>query len=1023
MSLLNRATLIKTAFTIALLAIVLRLALSADFYSSSMVDVFMAMALSGAVITLMVVQPSWLNFGGVVACGLVLAAVDYRVMGFQPRLMAWFSFAGLGALIVLGSRTIWARPQDRKLLLYAFLPALLFVASEYMASTLLDFTEALHPKTFDLFLYSADCSLWVQFSFLMGQAYALSPWFRFAGLLFYIALPLPMALVYAAQLRVRSSRAFPVMLAFLVTGPIGVLYYNLVPATGPVHVFGQNFPWHPLLLSQAKNLLLETIAIKGARNAIPSLHMTWVLLIWWNSKGLARWIRGVALAFVIFTVMATLGTGEHYFVDLVVAFPFALMIQALCLYRLPFKNGPRRTAFLFGTFASLSWMALISFAPKFLWISPVIPWTLVIATIAISSWMVGRLMDAWGKVESPSQSRASTTTRSSLQASKKQTLVLCPLLAALVFAFYWPVTYNSFLNFDDDGYITANSHVKAGLTGNTVKWAFTTYEQGNWHPLTWLSHATDVELFGLNPTGHHAVNVLLHVVNAILLFLLLQSATGFRWRSWMVAALFALHPINVESVAWAAERKNVLSTMFFLLAVYAYVWYTRKPELRRYATVALFFVLALLSKPQVITFPFLLLLLDYWPLRRLGSPATNEISVSGKNTPRLGFGELILEKAPFFLLAAISAAVTMKAQKAGMAVQTLARYSFLLRLETSAISYVRYIGKAFWPVRLVALYPHPTNLYPAWQVGAAVLLLLAITVLVLRARDQKYLAVGWFWFLGSMVPMVGLVQVGFQAMADRYAYIPFIGLFLMIVWGIGDWDRARRISARWLAIPAVASLLTLGTLTHAQVGYWHDPASFWQRTIALTEENYFAQVNLGSHLLSQNKIDDAAEHFRAALAIRPDGLTANLNLGVYEDRRGNLPAAIEHYEMVASHAADVAMRASAYGSLGFAYRQEGQSDKAKQCFETALELEPTWARSMTGLGLIAQDNGDLGQAVQQYSRAVDVQPSDVGYLLLAQALQLSGRVEEAKTISDRVARTSANLAEAQKAAESLIRGK
>jgi hypothetical protein len=335
-----------------------------------------------------------MNLASVALGGLVLAGLDYRVLNFQPRFMAIFSFLGLSSLAVLGTRTIWARNHDRTLLIYAFLPAVLFAASEYTASTLLDYTEALHPKTFDLYLYSFDCSLRVQFSFLVGQIFSRHLWFRFAGLLFYIALPLPLALVYAAHLRRRSKTAFPVMLAFLVTGPLGVLFYNLVPATGPVHIFGQSFPWHPLLTSQARHLILETVPVKGARNAIPSLHMAWVLLIWWNSKRLSRWIRGIALAFVIFTVLATLGTGEHYFVDLVVAFPFALMVQALCLYPLPFKYGARREAFLFGTFASLAWMALVSFATSFFWISPIIPWAMVIATISISSLLIHRLQNA-----------------------------------------------------------------------------------------------------------------------------------------------------------------------------------------------------------------------------------------------------------------------------------------------------------------------------------------------------------------------------------------------------------------------------------------------------------------------------------------------------------------------------------------------------------------------------------------------------------------------------------------------------
>jgi tetratricopeptide (TPR) repeat protein len=593
------------------------------------------------------------------------------------------------------------------------------------------------------------------------------------------------------------------------------------------------------------------------------------------------------------------------------------------------------------------------------------------------------------------------------------------LLAVVVLVVYNPVIHNGFI-YDDEGYITGNPQVRAGLTWPTVKWAFTTYQQANWHPLTWLSHALDYELFGLHSAGHHYVNVLLHAVNVVLLFLLLESATGFRWRSLMVAVLFALHPINVESVAWAAERKNVLSMMFFLLALYAYVWYVRRPGLRRYAAVACFFALALLAKPQVITLPFLLLLWDYWPLGRMGAPAE---TAQGRNAPKLSSAWLVLEKVPLLLLSAASALVTMKAQKAGGALQAFSRYSLLLRLETAAVSYARYLGKALWPSKLVAMYPHPNKLYPAWQAGAAVVLLLLITALVLRARGQRYLAVGWFWFLGCLVPMIGLVQVGLQAMADRYAYIPFIGLFLMIVWLLADGAKARQISVRWLAIPAVSCLLALGILTCRQVGYWHDTESFWVRTLALTEDNYVAQVNLGDFLLNQGRTEEAGAHFRAALAIKPDGLNANLDLGAYEDSRGDLPAAIERYQMVARRAADADMRATAYSSLGFAYRAMGQPMKAKQCFETALQLAPDSARAMAGLGLLAQQNGDLAEAIRQYARGIAAQPTDVGYLLLARVLQQAGRTDEANAIRERVARSSPNIPAAQKEAELLLSGK
>jgi protein O-mannosyl-transferase len=616
------------------------------------------------------------------------------------------------------------------------------------------------------------------------------------------------------------------------------------------------------------------------------------------------------------------------------------------------------------------------------------------------------------------------STNSGFFQSRGQTnLLLCLLLGVCVLASYYPVIHNGFVNFDDDTYILENSHVKAGLTWSTVKWAFTTFDNANWHPLTWLSHALDCQFFGLNPAGHHYMNVLLHAANAVLLFLLLQSATGFRSRSLMVAALFALHPMNVESVAWAAERKNVLSALFFLLALHAYVRYARKPALRRYAAVAVLFALAVLSKPQVITFPFLLLLWDYWPLCRIGRPALAEATAQPGNPRRLSIGWLVLEKVPLVLISAASAVVTMKAQRAGGAVKPLSQYSLLLRLETAAISYLRYLGKMLWPSKLVALYPHPTRLTPAWQIAAALVFLLLASALVLRARNRRYLAVGWFWFLGSLVPMIGLVQAGSQAMADRYAYIPFIGLFLILTWLAADWTKAHKLPATWLAIPAVGCLFFLAALTYRQVGYWHDIRSFWQRTLALTEDNYVAHDTLGTYLAREGLTDEGAAHFRAALVIRPDDLVANLNLGTYEHGRGNLPAAIARYQMVAEHAADLGVRSKAYANLGSVYRQMGELPRAKTDFEGAVHFDPNDTLAIVGLGLIAGKNGDPAEAVRQFSIAMTIEPTDVGFLLLAHALEQEGKLDQANLIRERVARFSPNLPEAQKVADSLFSGK
>ena len=363
----------------------------------------------------------------------------------------------------------------------------------------------------------------------------------------------------------------------------------------------------------------------------------------------------------------------------------------------------------------------------------------------------------------------------------------------------------------------------------------------------------------------------------------------------------------------------------------------------------------------------------------------------------------------------------MRAQRAGGAVQTLAQYSPLLRFETAVIAYVRYLGKAFWPAKLVALYPHPTSLYPAWQVTVALLFLVVVTIAVLRVRHRRYLAVGWFWFLIALVPMLGLIQVGAQAMADRYAYIPLIGLFVMVTWLAADCAGTSRRSIGAFAAAGIACLTVLAALTYHQVSYWHDTESFWRRTLALTENNYIAQDSLAEYLLDQGRTDEAAAHFRAALAIRPDDLPANLDLGAYEHSRGNLRAAIERYQVVAVYAGDVGLRAKAFGNLGSAYRSLGDLVMAKQCFEKSLELQTDRPSPMAliGLGLIAEKQGDYPEAIRKYSQAMAIEPTDVGYLLLAQALEDQGSKEEAKAIREKVSKFSPDPAAATKEVESL----
>lgn len=386
--------MLRAGLSVALLGVILTLSANWTFYYESMANAYLSLALGSAVIVLVILRHSWLDLLWVITGGLVLAVLDYRILDYKPFFMAAFSFAGLAALAVLGVHTLWAKPQDRKLFLYGFVPAVLFVASEWTASYLLDFTEAMHPKTFDLFLYSFDSSLRVQISFLTGQFLLQNLWLRTASLAIYIGLPLPLALVYASQLRRQKEKALAVMIAFLATGPIGVLCYNMLPACGPVHLFGPAFPWNPPTTTDAMHLGVVPVLLKGPRNAIPSLHMAWVLLVWWNSRGLARWVRAIALLFVCLTVLATLGTGEHYFIDLVVAFPFSLMVQSLCSYSIPASNADRRAAFVFGAFGTLLWLGLLSFSVKMFWISPLIPWAAIAATIVPSIILWNRMLRA-----------------------------------------------------------------------------------------------------------------------------------------------------------------------------------------------------------------------------------------------------------------------------------------------------------------------------------------------------------------------------------------------------------------------------------------------------------------------------------------------------------------------------------------------------------------------------------------------------------------------------------------------------
>ena len=522
-------------------------------------------------------------------------------------------------------------------------------------------------------------------------------------------------------------------------------------------------------------------------------------------------------------------------------------------------------------------------------------------------------------------------------ADTRRILLIGLLLIAATLAVFWRTLDNNFINYDDDNYVTANQHVQAGLTGESISWAFTSTVENNWHPLTWISHILDWQRYGQNPMGHHLTNLLFHIATVLLLFVVLYWMTKRVWRSAFVAALFAIHPLHVESVAWVAERKDVLSTFFWLLTMLAYVWYVERPKARRYILVVALFALGLMAKPMLVTLPFALLLLDYWPLKRL---------LAGR---RHSWRGLILEKSPLFALSAASSVVTYFVQKG--AVSSFDVLPLWMRVENAAVSYVTYIIKAIRPDNLAVIYPYPRHGLPIWEVVGAALLLVAISVVVLRcARRLPYLSVGWFWYLGTLVPVIGIVQVGLQAMADRYTYVPLIGIFIIIAWGVPDLLRSRGLSqSGYVAVPA--AIIIIGALTAAtwkQVGYWRDSVTLFKHALACTKDNYVAHSNLAAALVRRpGELDKAIAHCHAALRIQPDSAEAHFNLGNALSRQGKPNDAIAQYrEALRANPGDPEV----HNNLGAALTAQGRTEEAIIHYKKALRIRPDCAETHNNLG-------------------------------------------------------------------------
>ena len=567
---------------------------------------------------------------------------------------------------------------------------------------------------------------------------------------------------------------------------------------------------------------------------------------------------------------------------------------------------------------------------------------------------------------------------------KQPGYLIVALIALATTAVYWQVSGFQLVNFDDALYITQNAHIQSGLTGESVSWAFTTGYESNWMPLVWLSYMLDRHIFGLSPGGLHFTNLLLHILASIAFFLAFDRMTRSPWRSGFVAALFALHPAHVESVAWVAERKDVLSGLLWALTLLAYARYAERPGVRRYLPVLLLFALGLMAKPMLVTLPFTLLLLDYWPLGRF----------SNANSRALSRRALIWEKAPLFALSAASCVVTYLVQKAGGAVGSLDRLPIGVRFANAIVSYISYAGKMLWPANLAVIYPHPGPSLPVWQVVVSAGLLLVVTLLVFVAAGKRpYLPAGWLWYLGTLLPVIGLVQVGNQAMADRYTYIPLIGLFLIAAHLIPDLvGRSRPVATR-LWLPAAAGLLVLAALSWRQIGYWRDSVTLFTRAIDCTSRNYIAHGNLGTALGKKGKSEEALRHLRKALEINPRYAEGHNNLGVALDGRGLTREAVQEFRSALQLNPK---SARARNNMAGALSKLGRYDEAAEQAREALRIAPDEAEGHYQFGLALAGKEDLDEAIAEYSEAVRIDPGHAeAHSNLGVILGMQGRLDRA----------------------------
>ena len=536
-------------------------------------------------------------------------------------------------------------------------------------------------------------------------------------------------------------------------------------------------------------------------------------------------------------------------------------------------------------------------------------------------------------------------------------LLICFFLVVATATVYYQVKEHEFINLDDELYIE-NLYVKRGLSLDSVNWAFSFEDKEStyWHPLTWLSLMLDYQLYGPNPGMHHSVSLIIHILNSLFLFIVLRRMTGTLWRSAFVTALFALHPINVESVAWVTQRPNILSTSFWMLTMLAYSYYTHRPGLFRYLLVLIIFILGLMAKPMLITLPFVLLLLDYWPLKRIAFPISRKVLIS-----------LVLEKIPLLAISAVSVFITIKSIGAVVSTATV---PVKLRIANALVSYVGYIWKMIWPHNLSVYYPYPFAI-PPWKFAGAGFLLVCFSVLIIWVlRKQSYLTVGWLWFIGTLVPLIGLVQTGLQpALADRYAYVSFIGLFIMAAWGIPELLRGWRSRKIGLGIFSIALLLILMMTTWLQLGYWKNNLTLYNRALNVTSNNAIAHNNLGTALAKNNRTDEAISHFYAALNIFPGYENACYNLGLALLASGNYDKAIYYFYRYLKLSPYVA---KGYHRIGLAYFHQGEIAKSSENYFKALDIDPEFDDAHFGLGINFASQGNYENAIKHYYKVLNI---------------------------------------------------